>query len=130
MVDRRPSRLLRRRLNGGCPENVLGDVNSDCVFDVADLNFLQRYLINVKVVFKDKARQLQTMDFDGKGTVDGKDANMALLTLAKKISVSIILQSHVSKLHRHIPGNVERFSGAAAGRSPINQSTPRACCPC
>ena len=75
---------MRRRLNGGCPENVLGDVNSDCVFDVADLNFLQRYLINVKVVFKDKARQLQTMDFDGKGTIDGKDANMALLTLAKK----------------------------------------------
>ena len=75
---------MRRRLQGGCPSDLLGDINMDCSFDVADLNFLQRYLINEKLNFKDKGRQLKTMDFDGKGTIDAKDANMVLLTLAKK----------------------------------------------
>jgi hypothetical protein len=61
-----------------------GDANADCAFSLSDLDFLIRYMTGVTLDFDDEDYQMNMMDVDIDGDIDGVDVTFMLYTLAKK----------------------------------------------
>ena len=68
--------------SGGC-EEVLGDANGDCVFDVEDVQFLQYYIASPSD-YTISEQQEQAMDPDLDGDSDGVDIDYLMKVLANK----------------------------------------------
>jgi hypothetical protein len=79
----------QRRLSNGCTSSddatcLRGDANGDCAFSLSDLDFLIRYMTGAILDFEDDDYQLDMMDVDIDGDIDGVDITFMTYALAKK----------------------------------------------